>query len=50
MLEGRNGQARTNRARKVQQAARDLGCDDDEARFRERAGKLVTLKPGEKPE
>jgi len=25
-------------------------CDDDEARFRERVGKLVKQKPVEKPE
>ncbi len=26
---------------KFKEAARDLGCDDDEARFAERVGKLV---------
>jgi len=34
---------------KFKQAARDLGCDDDEARFRERVGKIVKQKRGEKP-
>jgi hypothetical protein len=33
---------------KFKQAARDLECDDDEARFRERVGKLVKQKPVEK--
>ncbi len=35
---------------KFKQAARDLECDDDEARFRARVGKLVKQKPGEKKE
>lgn len=35
---------------KFKQAARDLETDDDEARFRERVGKLVKHKPVEKPE
>jgi hypothetical protein len=35
---------------KFKQAARDLECDDDEARFRERVGKLVKQKPVEKGE
>ena len=35
---------------KFKQAARDLECDDDEARFKERLGKLVKHKPVEKPE
>jgi hypothetical protein len=33
---------------KFKQAARDLDCDDDEARFRERVGKLVKAKPADK--
>jgi hypothetical protein len=33
---------------KFKQAARDLECDDDEARFRERVGKLAKQKPVEK--
>jgi hypothetical protein len=35
------------RSDKFKEAARELECDDDEARFDERAKKLVTL---EKPE
>lgn len=35
---------------KFKQAARDLECDDDPKRFRERVGKLVKHKPVEKPE
>ncbi len=35
---------------KFKQAARDLECDDDEARFRERVGKLMKQKPVEKPD
>ena len=33
---------------KFKQAARDLECDDDERRFRERVGKLVKETPAEK--
>ena len=35
---------------KFKQAARELECDDDEARFRERVGKIVKQKPAEKSE
>jgi hypothetical protein len=35
---------------KFKEAARDLECDEDPARFRERVGKLVKHKPVEKPE
>lgn len=36
---------------KFKEAARDLECDDDEKRFRERVGQLVKAKPnGEKGE
>ena len=36
---------------KFKEAARDLECDDDDARFDERVKKLVKQKPvGEKPE
>lgn len=34
---------------KFKDAARELECDDDELRFKERLGKLVKAKP-EKPE
>ena len=34
---------------KFKEAARDLECDDDETRFKEKLGKLVKPKP-EKPE
>lgn len=33
---------------KFKEAARELECDDDEQRFKERLGKLVKAKP-EKP-
>lgn len=32
---------------KFKQAARDLECDDDQKRFRERVGKLAVAKPRE---
>lgn len=32
---------------KFKQAARDLECDDDVQRFRERVGKLAVAKPKE---
>lgn len=35
---------------KFKEAARELGCDDDPQRFRERVGKLVKHKPVAKPE
>jgi hypothetical protein len=35
---------------KFKEAARELECDDDEARFDERIKKLVKHKPVEKPE
>jgi hypothetical protein len=35
---------------KFKDAARELDCDDDPERFRERIGKLVKHKPVEKPE
>jgi hypothetical protein len=35
---------------KFKDAAREVECDDDPARFRERVGKLVKHKPVEKPE
>lgn len=35
---------------KFKAAARELECDDDEARFDERVKKLVRQKPVEKPE
>ena len=34
---------------KFKEAARKLGCDDDEQRFQERVRKLVKHKPVEKP-
>jgi hypothetical protein len=33
---------------KFKDAARELECDDDEQHFKERLGKLVKAKPGEK--
>ena len=35
---------------KFKAAARELECDDDEARFDERVKKLVRQKPVEKPD
>ena len=35
---------------KFKQAARDLECDDDDQRFKDRLRKLVKHKPVEKPE
>lgn len=36
---------------KFKDAARELECDDDEQRFKDRVGRLVKLKPvHEKPE
>ena len=35
---------------KFKDAARELECDDDEQRFKERVGKLVKAKPDEKIE
>jgi hypothetical protein len=35
---------------KFKQAARELECDEDESRFRERLGKLVKHRPVEKSE
>lgn len=40
----------TGQLEKFKQAARDLECDDDPERFRERVRKLVKHKPVEKPE
>lgn len=34
---------------KFKDAARELECDDDEQRFKERVGKLVKAKPAENP-
>jgi len=33
---------------KFKQAARDLECDDDDQRFKERLKGLIRVKPGEK--
>ena len=35
---------------KFREAARELECDDDDTRFKERVGKLVKHKPADKPE
>jgi hypothetical protein len=40
---------RKSQLEKFKEAARDLECDDDEQRFKERLGSLVKAKP-EKPE
>jgi hypothetical protein len=36
--------------RKFKEAARELGCDEDEARWDERLRKVAKQKPVEKPE
>ena len=38
------------RSDEFKQAARELECDDDEERFKDRLRKLVKHKPVEKPE
>lgn len=40
----------SNQSNKFKQAARDVGCDEDGGRFKERVGKLVNHRPVEKPE
>ena len=46
-----NPESRTDQAERFRQAARELGCDDDDERFKERVRKLVKHKPApEKPE
>lgn len=35
---------------KFKQAARELECDDDDKRFKDRLGKLAKQKPVERPE
>lgn len=37
-----------SQSEKFKEAARELECDDDEQRFRERVGKLVKHKPVER--
>ena len=41
---------KSSQSDKFKEAARELECDDDEARFDERMKKLVKHKPVEKPE
>jgi hypothetical protein len=41
---------RQSQSDKFKQAARDLECDDDEQRFKDRLRKLVRHKPLEKSE
>ena len=41
---------KTIRSDKFKEAARELECDDDTARFDERVKKLVKQKPSGKPE
>lgn len=38
-------QASKSQLDKFKDAARELECDDDEQRFKERVGKLMTAKP-----
>lgn len=35
---------------KFKKAARELECDDDEQRFKDRLGKLIQAKPTDDPE
>lgn len=41
--------AEQTQSEKFKEAARDLGTDDDPARFKERLAKVVKHKPVEKP-
>ena len=44
-------QSDKHQSEKFREAARDLECDDDDARFKERVRKLVKHKPApDKPE
>lgn len=49
MLDSASSPSRTQ-SDKFKDAARELECDDDPERFRERLGKLMKHKPVEKPE
>jgi hypothetical protein len=49
-LPNQNKAAAQSQSDKFKDAARELECDDDEQRFRERVGKLVKHKPVEKPD
>lgn len=40
-----HGNAEKSQLDKFKDAARELECDDDEQRFKERVGKLVKAKP-----
>lgn len=42
-----HGNAEKSQLDKFKDAARELECDDDEKRFKERVGKLVRPKPKE---
>ena len=43
-------ESKKSQTEKFKQAARELECDDDPQRFKDRLGKLVKHKPVEKPE
>ncbi len=49
MPDDKPAEAESSQLEKFKNAARELECDDDEQRFKERVGKLVKPKPG-KPE
>jgi hypothetical protein len=48
MEQSTNQEAEKPQLDKFKDAARELECDDDEQRFKERLGKLMKQKPGTK--
>ena len=47
MEQSTNGAVDKSQLDKFKEAARELECDDDEKRFKERLGKLVKQKPAD---
>lgn len=43
-----SNKSKTTQLDKFKDAARELECDDDEQRFKERLGKLVKTEPAKK--
>lgn len=50
MTNSKNSDSDRSQLDKFKDAARELECDDDEQRFKERLGKLVKHSPVEKEE
>jgi len=50
MERSRNEAVDKSQLEKFEDAARELECDDDEQRFKERLGKLVKGRPSTEPE